>query len=295
MPELPEVETTTRGMRLTVLGTSITDFWCDWDNILRGITPAGLKKNIVGSSFVSVKRRGKNILAELSNGYTLVMHMKMTGHFMYGQYIYHKKTNTWSPKDMSLPLADPYNRFIHAVFTLSDDYHLVFCDARKFGKIELVETTRAREHARLSLLGPEPLEADFDLAMFVSRLARKERSTIKQTLLDQSVLAGVGNIYTDESLHRAGILPTTRVSDLTHIKLKKLHQSLKEVLAHGIEFGGDSTSDYRNIYGEAGGFHGTHKVYRRAGQACTKRSCKGIIQRSVVAARGTYHCPNCQN
>lgn len=294
MPELPEVQTTTIGMRSTVVGLTITDFWCGWAGILRGTTALALKKKMVGSKFISVERRGKNILARLSSGDTLVMHMKMTGHFMYGDYIYNKKENSWVPKDKTGALADPYNRFVHIVFSLSNGKYLVFCDARKFGKIEIIKTGHERSHSRLGLLGPEPLEEDFTLSIFTNRLSRKSNSKIKTVLLDQTVLAGVGNIYADESLHLSGILPERTVGSLTTVELRKLHSSIKKVLRGGLEHGGDSTSDYRDIYGERGTSQNTHKVYRRKNEPCTKKNCTGIIQRTVVAARGTHFCPNCQ-
>jgi formamidopyrimidine-DNA glycosylase len=294
MPELPEVETTTRGLRETVQNKTITSIWCGWEKMFRGYSSKEVTKSAVGAKFVSFERRGKNILAHLSNNHTLIMHMKMTGHFMYGEYVYNKREDTWKPKDQTSPLADPFNRFVHVVFTLSDGKHLVFCDARKFGKIELVKTTQISNHSRVGVLGPEPLEKDFTYDIFMERLSKKKRSKIKPTLLDQTIIAGIGNIYSDESLFRSGIHPETIVENISKPKLKKLHTSIREVLEYGINFGGDSTSDYRNIYGEHGGFHETHKVYRRAGKACTRRSCKGIIERIVVATRGTYICPQCQ-
>jgi formamidopyrimidine-DNA glycosylase len=294
MPELPEVETTTRGLQSTVKGQKITGIWTDWEKMFRGTTSSKLSKEIIGTQFTSFERRGKNILAHLSNGYTLIMHMKMTGHFMYGEYVYHKKENAWKPKDSTSPLADPFNRFIHVVFSLSDGKHLVFCDARKFGKIELIKTSDIFGHVRVGTLGPEPLESDFTYEAFAERLHRKRRSKIKPSLLDQTIIAGIGNIYSDESLFRSGIHPETIIEDISKPKLKNLHTNIQAVLEYGIDFGGDSTSDYRNIHGEHGGFHETHKVYRRAGKTCTKRGCKGIIERTVVATRGTYICPHCQ-
>ncbi len=294
MPELPEVETTTRGMRDAVVRLTITDFWCGWDNILRGISPKDLKKKIVGTKFISVSRRGKNILAELSSGDTLVMHMKMTGHFMYGKYSYNKKENSWRPEVAGSPLSDPYNRFVHVVFSLSDGKHLVFCDARKFGKIEIIKTDVLGSHPRVGALGPEPLEKNFTLETFKSSFLKKEKQTIKKILLDQTVIAGIGNIYADESLHLAGILPGRLVGSLTNKELKLLHTSIIKSLEKGLRLGGDSTSDYRNIHGEHGESHHTHNVYRQTGATCTKRGCGGIIKRTVVAARGTHFCPECQ-
>ena len=177
MPELPEVETTTRGLRETVQGKKITAIWCDWENIFRGDKSSVVAEKIVGSKFISFERRGKNIIASLSNGYTLIMHMKMTGHFMYGKYLYDEKTNSWSPKDKESALADPYNRFVHVMFSLSNKKELVFCDVRKFGKIELIMTSDLLLHSRVGSLGPEPLLKEFDYLSFTKRFDKKEKQT----------------------------------------------------------------------------------------------------------------------
>ncbi len=294
MPELPEVETTVRGMNETVKGLTITGFWCDWEKLIHDISPDKLKKNILGADFTTIERRGKNIFAHLSNGYTLIMHMKMTGHFMYGKYSYIKKENKWIPDDPLSPLADPYNRFVHVVFSLSNGYRLVFCDARKFGSIELVHTEKVQDHKRISTLGPEPLDKEFTYDAFLERLSKKRNSKIKQVLLDQSIVAGIGNIYADESLHKAGIRPERPISSLTNQDLKKLHSGIIASLRSGLYLGGDSTSDYRNIRGERGTSQHTHAVYRQTGESCRKKGCAGIIQRIVVAGRGTHFCPKCQ-
>jgi formamidopyrimidine-DNA glycosylase len=294
MPELPEVETTTRGMQEHLLGLTITGFWCGWDNMLRGANTKEFTKRLLGATFVGIERRGKNILAKLSTGDTLLMHMKMTGHFMYGDYLYSKKTNSWSPAAPGTALSDPYNRFIHVVFSLSSGKQLVFCDARKFGSIELLSPGGLEHHTRISSLGPEPLSTTFTKQVFRTRLLLKPNWTIKKALLDQTVLAGVGNIYADESLHRAGIHPETQVANISLTKQNALHAAIIVSLRSGLELGGDSTSDYRNIYGERGASQNTHHVYRMTGTNCTKRNCPGIITRIVVAGRGTHFCPLCQ-
>jgi formamidopyrimidine-DNA glycosylase len=294
MPELPEVETTVRGMNATIKGKSITQFWSDWDKILRGVTARELEKQIIGKKIIDIERRGKNILTHLSGGYTLLMHMKMTGHFMYGEYVYNKDKNSWEPQDKSSALADPFNRFIHVVFSLSNNKQLAFCDVRKFGKIELIQTKEIYNHLRLRDMGPEPLTNEFTHAVFLSQIKKKSKTKIKQVLLDQYIVAGIGNIYADESLHRAGIHPERAVASLTLDDSKRLHKAIVYSLQKGLTLGGDSTSDYRNIHGEKGLSQNTHKVYRQTGKKCTKKGCEGIIQRTVVAARGTHFCHICQ-
>lgn len=294
MPELPEVETTVRGMNETVRGLVISSMWCDWDKLLRDTTLRELQKLLIGNRITQVDRRGKNILATVSNGYTLIMHMKMTGHFMYGSYMYDAKQNTWEPQDKNSALADPFNRFVHVVFSFENKKQLVFCDVRKFGKIEIVKNNEVYTHARLKDIGPEPLEDEFTYSVFERQIVQKKKSKIKQVLLDQSIIAGIGNIYADESLHLAGIYPERETGSLNKDELKKLYKAIKVSLRKGLTLGGDSTSDYRNIYGEKGLSQNTHAAYRQTGKQCTKKGCDGTITRIVVAARGTHFCNICQ-
>lgn len=290
MPELPEVETTRKGLEQTVIGLRINGFWSDTKNMCVPSIEA-VRRGVVGSQIQKAERQGKNLLIHLSNQQTLLIHLKMTGHLMYGTYV--QNASGWTPNDANKALYDPYNRFIHAVFSLQNGKALVFCDARKFGKIEILDTAKVNLHARLSALGPEPIAHDFTLQEFDAKLSKTKR-TIKQTLLDQTVFAGVGNIYADESLFRASIHPLRNTSSLTLLEKRLLYKAIREVLQSGVDFGGDSTSDYRNIFGERGAFHGKHKVYRRTGLPCTKQGCTGTIERIVVGGRGTHFCPICQ-
>jgi formamidopyrimidine-DNA glycosylase len=290
MPELPEVETTCRGLRSTVMGLSITDFWCDWEKMCSP-KPSAIKSRVLHAKIDSIERKGKNILIHLSTKETLLLHLKMTGHLMYGTY---KKINgMFVPDDQNKALHDPYNRFIHAAFSLSDGKTLVFCDARKFGKIELLTQKQLSSHSRISSLGPEPIDNSFTVEHFKNKLRAQKRS-LKPLLLDQSVFSGIGNIYADESLFRSKIHPLRISNMLQDSEIEKLYTSVREVLQTGIDFGGDSTSDYRNIFGERGSFHGKHKVYRRTNKPCLNDGCEGTIQRIVVGGRGTHICPRCQ-
>lgn len=290
MPELPEVETTCRGLKDTVLGLSIGDFWCDTKRMcLPDIS--SIQSAVRDAKITSVERRGKNILIHLSSKKSLLIHLKMTGHLMYGTYMH--VDEAWIPNDQNRALYDPYNRFIHAVFQLRNGKSLVFCDARKFGSIELISSDAVALHPRLSRLGPEPIHPAYTEKYFSASLVGVKR-TIKPLLLDQGVFSGIGNIYADESLFRAGIHPLRPANTLTKKEQHLLFVSIRELLQSGIDFGGDSTSDYRNIFGERGTFHGTHQVYRRTGMPCLKAGCGGTIQRIVVSGRGTHFCPLCQ-
>jgi formamidopyrimidine-DNA glycosylase len=306
MPELPEVETTTQGLRRTILGLKIKDVWSDLST--KDKRQAGaianpkyfktFRKEIVGKKIISVERRAKNILINISGGKTILVHMKMTGHLLYGKY--HpsqtlpfarggRRVRSWVPVEHG-PLEDPYNRFIHVVFVFSNGKHLAFSDARKFGKITLLDTKVAHDSKHLNNIGPEPLHKNFDLDKLKERLNKKPNGKIKTVLTDQSIIAGIGNIYSDEILWRAGIHPERKVSSLKEKELKLIFKAIKETLAKGIDFGGDSMSDYRNIHGLQGKFQLHHEAYRRTGEKCRKRGCKGIIERKMINGRSAHFC-----
>lgn len=292
MPELPEVQTTVNGINQTVKGAVITDVYHNWEKMFRNNSYKEVRKIVRGATIKNASRRGKHILIHLSNKHTLIVHMKMTGHLMVGKY---KKTRAgFVPVDTTSPLADPFNRFIHVVFTLKDGRSLVFCDARKFGKISIEVTEHLPHSPLLAHLGPEPLDIDTTAMLFARQVQSKSRTKIKQVLLDQSVIAGIGNIYSDELLWLSKVHPESRVQNIPQKLFPILFKNTQKVLRDGLEFGGDSTSDYRNIHGEAGVSHKHHQVYQRKGKACLRRGCKGIIERKVVGARSAHFCPVCQ-
>lgn len=306
MPELPEVHTTVTGLQKVLPGLSITSVWSDmWSaaqlskNTIKDRTYFPyFKKYTLGKKVIDVRRRAKHILIDLENGFTIIIHMKMTGHLMYGKYrenkIYNGREWSWIPTDKNSPLNDPYNRHIHVVFTLSDHKHLVFCDSRKFGTI-VVEKTNTLHLERLARLGPEPLETSFTLTDFKKRVMKSPARAIKTVLMDQTIIAGIGNIYSDEMLHRAHILPTRTPRNVTPSEWTLLYTSMKEVLTRGIDFGGDSTSDYRNIEGSRGAFHENHRVYLRTKQKCLTQKCTGTIQKKTIGGRSAHFCNICQH
>ncbi|MEI6581021.1 MAG: bifunctional DNA-formamidopyrimidine glycosylase/DNA-(apurinic or apyrimidinic site) lyase [bacterium] len=302
MPELPEVETTTKGLKKHVLGLKIIKVWTDLDtkDKRKNDTVANLsyfnlfKKEIAGRKILSVERRAKNILINVSGDKTILIHMKMTGHLLYGKYKFLKKENRWVP-DKAGPLKDPYNRFVHVVFTLSNKKSLTFSDARKFGKITLIKTKETSTSKHLRGLGPEPLDKNFDFKKFKERLAQKPKGKIKSVLMDQSVISGIGNIYSDEILWLSGIHPERMVSKIKDREFKKIFISMKKSLSKGITLGGDSMSDYRNIHGLPGKFQLHHNVYRKTGEKCKKPKCSGIIKRIKVGGRSAHFCSVHQN
>ncbi len=302
MPELPEVQTTVSSLQKVLPKKSIIDVWTDlavqnqrvphFKETLKDISFfKKFKKLVIRTHIQKVERRAKNILIHLSNGHTILIHMKMTGHILYGKYNKKvvRKNTLWEPIAPE-GLKDPFNRFIHVVFTLSNGSYLTLCDSRKFAKVTILPTKEIFNSKHLSHLGPEPLDKKFSYEIFTERLVNKQTGRIKTVLMDQSVISGVGNIYSDEALWLAGIHPETKVAALTQPKLKVLYTSIIKVLKQGIDFGGDSTSDYRNIDGLPGKFNHHHNVYRRTGKKCGKTGCKGVILRKVVGGRSAHFC-----
>ena len=295
MPELPEVETTVRGLRKTILDLTIKNVWTDLstkdkrqrDAIANSAYFKIFKKEVLNKKVLSVERRAKNILINVSGGKTILIHMKMTGHLLFGKYKFTK--NSWLPDEKG-PLNDAYNRFVHVVFIFSNGKCLAFSDARKFGKITLLDTKTAHDTKHLNKIGPEPLEKNFTFEKLKECLHKKINGKIKTVLMNPSIIAGIGNIYSDEILWRAGVNPERKVSNIKESELKLIFKAIKETLTKGIDFGGDSMSDYRNIHGLRGKFQLHHQAYRRTGEKCRKHGCKGIIKRKVINGRSAHFC-----
>jgi formamidopyrimidine-DNA glycosylase len=303
MPELPEVQTTVNGLRKHIIGLVIRDVWSNYDSAYyRGSETIKdpkffkyFKKEVVGNKVISIDRRAKNILINLSGGKTILVHMKMTGHLLYGHYKFRNskiaatKGDPWEPIRPA-SLKDPYNRRVRFIMTFGNGDHLALSDTRRFAKVTVVETKTVHESEHLIGIGPEPLEDSFDLVRFNERLDLRPNGKIKLVMMDQNIIAGIGNIYADESLWRASIHPLRLVKTLTALERKKIFDAIKSTLSHGIDFGGDSMSDYRNVMGEKGKFQEQHMAYQRTGEKCRKYGCKGMIIRIVVGGRGTHLC-----
>ncbi|MEI6238631.1 MAG: DNA-formamidopyrimidine glycosylase family protein, partial [bacterium] len=227
MPELPEVQTTVNGLK-RLIGLRITDIWSDYNSLFyKGKAnindPAHFrifKKGVIGAKILGVERKAKNIFIHLSSGFSIFAHMKMTGHFMHGEYEKiglgwrAKRSEKNANKDANKKgdgLHDPYNRFVRLVFSLSDGAHLVLSDMRRFAKVALVKTADINSLPEISLLGPEPLDSSFTLSKFKEVLSQKPNGKIKTVLMDQTVISGIGNIYSDEILWRAGVHPESLV------------------------------------------------------------------------------------
>ncbi len=287
MPELPEVETVVRGLRRLIIGATVklatTDNPKSFPN-----APADVADYLIGAQVASIERRAKVLMIHLDSGYTLLVHLKMTGQLVYiGN---NQRFGAGHPND-SLIQALP-DKSTRVTIEFSDGSKLFFNDQRKFGWMRLLPTVSIPEIDFMKKVGPEPLADDFTSDDFMSRFQRRRRSSIKAALLDQTVIAGVGNIYADEALWGAGIHPSRRVESLSAVDFENLYAELRAVLQTSIDNGGSSDRNYVDAEGKRGSYLKFARVFRREGQACTR--CGAIIEKSRVAGRGTHTCPHCQ-
>ena len=290
MPELPEVETTVRDLQKNILGRKIEDIWSDFKKLVK--KPKNFeqfKKEVKGKKIQKIWRRGKNILFNLSQNKTLLVHQKLTGHLLLGKWKLEKEQ--WKSKIKGSLSEDSKNKFLHLIFFLDNSQMLALSDLRKFAKVELWDSQLLKESEEMKSLGPEPLEKSFTFEKF-KEILRQTRGKIKQILIDQTVIAGIGNIYSDEILWQAKIHPFKEIKQLNNEELKRIYRAMKEILPKAIELGGESISDFRRISGEKGYFDKERKVYRREGEKCSR--CGTIIKRVKLAGRSAHFCPRCQ-
>ncbi|PIW34772.1 MAG: hypothetical protein COW25_02260, partial [Candidatus Nealsonbacteria bacterium CG15_BIG_FIL_POST_REV_8_21_14_020_37_12] len=271
-----------------VLKRTFLNIWTDFPKMIK--LPRSFeqfKKEIKGKKIQKVWRRGKNILFDLSENKTLLIHQKLTGHLLLGKWELGK--GEWQAKIPGPLSEDPMNRFLHLIFWLDSGQMLALSDLRKFAKVELGE--REEIVKELEKLGPEPLERSFTFEKFKGVLA-KQRGKIKQVLMDQTVIAGIGNIYSDEILWMAKVHPFKEIKRLSDEEIKKIYEAMGKILPKAIELGGESISDFRRISGEKGYFDKERKVYRREGEKCSR--CGTIIKKAKLVGRSAHFCPRCQ-
>ena len=282
MPELPEVETVLRGISPILEGNQIDYAQVNRPDLRRPF-PNNLAKRLKDRKINFLHRRSKYILIDLSGGETLIMHLGMSGRIMISQKVagtFHHNTNHSQKHD-------------HFVLHLKDNHQLTFNDPRRFGVIDLLRTENLELSGMLSQIGPEPLSNSFNEAYFVSTL-RVKKTNIKSALLDQRVVAGLGNIYVCEALFRAGISPKRQALRISHKKLSSLVPIIKEILLEAISSGGSSLRDFRNASGDLGYFQHSFDVYGREDQDCYNTECDSKIKRITQAGRSSFYCSNCQ-
>ena len=268
MPELPEVQTTVNGLNKKVLNCTFVDVWSDWEKIIKKpVSFEQFKKEIKNQKIKKIWRRAKNIIVDLQaapalsavEGYSLLIHQKMTGHLLVGKWKVESKK--WIPEDKKSPLNDPYNRFLHVIFFLDNGQMIALSDARKFAKIELWKTEELLNSKEFKNLGPEPLEKSFTFNKF-KKVFENKKGRVKQAIMDPAVIAGIGNIYASEALWAAKIHPEKNVAKLSEKELKSLYQAIQKVLTLGVKLGGESFSDYRKPDGTKGDFDSERRFVR---------------------------------
>jgi formamidopyrimidine-DNA glycosylase len=269
MPELPEVETVVRSLRSKVVGRKILDIKNTWPRHLHEIGLEELRERVAGTTITHLDRRGKYILFTLDSSDSMIIHLKMTGQLLLQ------------------PASSSAQTHVHTVFSLSGGEELRFHDVRKFGRVYLTQNAATV----VGDLGPEPLADSFSPERLFEMLNGRQR-VLKPLLLDQHFIAGIGNIYADESLFWAKVAPIRRSHTLSRSESDHLHHSIQKTLRLAIGKGGATISDYRQPDGSEGEMQETLRVYGRAGEPCPR--CSGIVERIVLGGRSTFFCGSCQ-
>jgi formamidopyrimidine-DNA glycosylase len=289
MPELPEVETVRRGLQELIVGREIASARELGSPKSFPNSAADIGQFMIGARVTTVGRRAKVLLIDLSSEYTLVTHLKMTG-----QLVFRADGVAFGaghPTDSLI--ADLPDKSTRVEITFADGSHLYFNDQRKFGWMKLYPSLEVQSIDFMQKVGPEPLEDDFTPEIFYERLQRRKNTTIKAAILDQTVLAGVGNIYADEGLWGAKIHPSTRVKDVSKEQITELWREIREVMQLAIEKGGSTNKNYVNAEGKRGSYMDFARAFRREGLPCPRHP-DVMIEKIRVAGRGTHICPVCQ-
>ena len=282
MPELPEVETVMRGLQPSMEGAVIAQAHVNRPD-LRWPFPERMAERLTGARVTALRRRSKYILAELDRGETLLVHLGMSGRMTVsgdplGQFVHDH------------PQAEKHD---HVVFDMENGARVTFNDPRRFGAMDLIETAGLAEHKLLRVLGPEPLGNDFHEDHLIAAFKSKN-SPVKSALLDQGIIAGLGNIYVCEALFRAQILPTRKAGQLSARRVASLVPIIRQVLEDAIKAGGSSLKDFRQANGELGYFQHSFDVYGREAEACRRQGCGGTIARITQSGRSSFYCGKCQ-
>ncbi|WP_170406951.1 bifunctional DNA-formamidopyrimidine glycosylase/DNA-(apurinic or apyrimidinic site) lyase [Ruegeria arenilitoris] len=282
MPELPEVETVRRGLAPAMEGVVIERADVNRPD-LRWPFPERMAERLTGQRVERLRRRSKYILADLSGGETLLIHLGMSGRMTVsgdplGQFVHHH------------PMPQKHD---HVVFHMANGARITFNDPRRFGAMDLMPTATAEQHKLLTVLGPEPLGNDFNETYLIEAF-RGRATPVKAALLDQRIVAGLGNIYVCEALYRARVSPRRKAGQISAGRVGVLVPVIRTVLAEAIEAGGSSLRDFRQADGELGYFQHSFDVYGREGQPCRTEGCGAEIRRITQSGRSTFYCAQCQ-
>src|SRR5215467_3669020 len=292
MPELPEVETVRRGLAPAMEGARFTKVELNRPDLRRPL-PKNFVGRLEGKTVTGLGRRAKYLLADLSSGEVLMMHLGMSGSFRVSQ-----ENGETTPGDFHHPRSDD-RAHDHVVFHMSSGARITFNDPRRFGLMLLVPRAELAEHPLMRAVGPEPLGNEFDAAMLAAA-CRGKKTSLKAALSDQKVVAGLGNIYVCEALHRARLSPKRLASTIAtragapNERAEQLVGAIRAVLQEAIKAGGSSLRDHRQTNGELGYFQHHFRVYDREGEPCVTPGCGGTVRRFVQGGRSTFYCPTCQ-
>lgn len=270
MPELPEVETIKRQLNTRIKGKRIKNIRVNLAKIVK-CPVKDFKRMVVNSRIEQIKRRAKLLIIKLSNNYDLLIHLKMTGQLIFN--------------------GQP-NKHTHLIFYFKDKTQLLYNDLRQFGFVKLIEGKNLEDYLKKESYGPEPLSKEFTLELFKDLLKRRKKLRIKPFLMNQQIIAGIGNLYADEILFYAGVRPTRRAQSLKLDEIRKVFKQIKRVLEIGIKKKGSSAEDYLDADGREGNFVPLIQVYQRTGQPCKK--CGAKIERIKIGQRSAHFCPKCQ-
>ncbi len=310
MPELPEVQTIVNDLNKKVKGLTITDVWADWPKYFKRSIGGWkrFKRTVKGKKIKKIRRIGKNVIFDLFDGKKILIHQKMTGHLLIGHW--QIKNNKPIPIEKG-PLSEKVNNYIHVMFWLSrrpssakamEGIMMGFSDLRKFGKILVADKKDFDNLEDIKNIGPDPSTPKFRFDEFKSLISKK-RGPIKKILMDQNVVSGIGNIYSDEILFAAKIHPLKRAEKLGDKELRAIFEAAKKILKKAIKLRGTSISDYRDTAGQAGRYGNARLVYQRNGEKCPRlrqgfggqaRKCGGVIKRIKINGRSAHFCPHCQ-
>lgn len=291
MPELPEVETVVRDLQQKIVGKTIRSLESDVPGLFARTSLENVRKDIQNATVNSVTRHGKNIFINLikkEKRTVLVVHLKMTGHLLVGTW--KKRKGVWISEEND-ERSHKVNSYIRALITCTDGEMLALCDARKFARIFTTKETAI--HPSLQALGPDALDTRRATANHLFESAKKRKIPIKQFLLDQTVIAGIGNIYADEILWEVRLHPRTPAQSIPFKTWEKIQQATRAILQKSIRLRGASMSDYRDTNGKMGSYNNHRTVYQKTGEPCTR--CQTPVERCIIAGRSTHFCPTCQN
>jgi len=270
MPELPEVETISRQLNRLIFGKKIKKVTVKLPKIVK-MSVAVFRRALEGATIKNISRRAKLLVFELNNGWSMLAHLKMTGQLIFN--------------------GQP-DKYTHVIFNFTDGSWLLFNDLRQFGYLKLVKSAQLPGYFLKEGLGPEPLAKDFLLADLEALLVKKPKAKIKQFLMDPKIIAGIGNIYSDEILFFAGVHPLRRVASLKKSEIKKIYGGIKKILLAAIKLKGTSADNYLDALGKKGEFLSKLKVYGKENEKCVK--CKGRVARIKIGGRSAHFCPQCQ-